>query len=223
MELMEKIADLVIRGKVNQSSAWPPDLKGKDGVFELVRDALAAEVDPNEILSKGLKEGMEIIGQRFSIGEAYVPDLLMAAKAMTAGMDQLQPFFESGAATRRGVFVVGTVLGDNHDIGKNLVRMMMEGAGFEVIDLGYNVAPEAFLAAVKEHPGCLVGLSALLTSTMINMKQTTQMIKDYSPDTLVAVGGAPLTQGFCDSIGADIYAEDPQKLIEWLNEEKICC
>ena len=217
MELFENIAVCVTRGKVNQVSAYPPDLRGQDGVFELVRDALANGVAPSDILTKGLMVGMNEIGQKFSRNEAFVPDLLMAAKAMTAGMDQLKPAFESGEAQHRGVFVVGTVKGDLHDIGKNLVRMMMEGAGYKVIDLGVDVAPEKFVAAVQENPGCIVGLSALLTTTMINMETITKAVKEVAPATVVAVGGAPLTQEFCDKIGADAYSADPQGLIEWLS------
>ncbi len=217
MELFENIAVCVTRGKVNQVSAYPPDLRGQDGVFELVRDALANGVAPSDILTKGLMVGMNEIGQKFSRNEAFVPDLLMAAKAMTAGMDQLKPAFESGEAQHRGVFVVGTVKGDLHDIGKNLVRMMMEGAGYKVIDLGVDVAPEKFVAAVQENPGCIVGLSALLTTTMINMETITKAVKEVAPATVVAVGGAPLTQEFCDKIGADAYSADPQGLIDWLS------
>lgn len=217
MELFEQIATCVSRGKINQTSPYPPDLRGQDGVFELVRDALANNVNPNDILTKGLMVGMSEVGQKFSRNEVFVPDLLMAAKAMTAGMDQLKPHFESGAAQRRGVFVVGTVQGDLHDIGKNLVRMMMEGAGYEVIDLGVDVAPEKFLAKVQERPGCIVGLSALLTTTMVNMEKTTKLIKEQCPGTVVVVGGAPLTQEFCNKIGADAYSPDPQGIIEWLD------
>ncbi len=217
MEVFEQIATCVSRGKINNGSPYPPDMRGQDGVFELVRDALAAGTDPNDVLTKGLMVGMNEVGKKFSRNEVFVPDLLMAAKAMTAGMDQLKPAFESGAAKRRGVFIVGTVQGDLHDIGKNLVRMMMEGAGYEVIDLGVDVAPEKFLAKVDERPGSIVGLSALLTTTMVNMDKTTKMIKEKHPNTLVVVGGAPLTQEFCDKIGADAYSPDPQGIIEWLN------
>ncbi len=216
MDVFEQIATCVSRGKINQNAPYPPDLRGQDGVFELVRDALENNVDANDILTKGLMVGMNTVGKKFSANEVFVPDLLMAAKAMTAGMDQLKPYFESGAAKRRGVFIIGTVQGDLHDIGKNLVRMMMEGAGFEVIDMGVDVKPEAFLEKVAERPGSIVGLSALLTTTMVNMEKTTKLIKDSHPDTLVVVGGAPLTQEFCDKIGADAYAPDPQGIIDWL-------
>lgn len=217
METFERIASCVARGKVDVKSPWPPDLKGQDGVFELVRDALATGADPNDVLTKGLMPGMNDVGKKFSRNEVFVPDLLMAAKAMTAGMDQLKPHFESGAAKRRGVLIVGTVKGDLHDIGKNLVRMMMEGAGYEVIDLGVDVSPEAFLAKVEERPGSMVGLSALLTTTMVNMEETTRLIKSKFPETIVVVGGAPLTWEFCKKIGADAYSPDPQGIIEWLD------
>ena len=217
MDVFEQIATCVSRGKIKKDSPYPPDMRGQDGVDELVRDALAGGTDPNDILTKGLMVGMSEVGKKFSRNEVFVPDLLMAAKAMTAGMDQLKPAFESGAAKRRGVFIVGTVQGDLHDIGKNLVRMMMEGAGYEVIDMGVDVSPEAFLAKVDERPGSIVGLSALLTTTMVNMDKTTKMIKEKHPDTLVVVGGAPLTQEFCDKIGADAYSPDPQGIIEWLD------
>lgn len=219
MDSFEQIATCVTRGKINATSPYPPDMRGQNGVFELVRDALANGANPNDVLTKGLMPGMNEIGKKFSRNEVFVPDLLMAAKAMTAGMDQLKPYFESGAAQRRGVFIIGTVKGDLHDIGKNLVRMMMEGAGYEVIDMGVDVSPEAFLAKVEERPGSIVGLSALLTTTMVNMEETTRLIKSKYPDTIVVVGGAPLTQEFCDKIGADAYSPDPQGIIEWLDSK----
>jgi methanogenic corrinoid protein MtbC1 len=197
MELFENIAVCVTRGKVNQVSAYPPDLRGQDGVFELVRDALANGVAPSDILTKGLMVGMNEIGQKFSRNEAFVPDLLMAAKAMTAGMDQLKPAFESGEAQHRGVFVVGTVKGDLHDIGKNLVRMMMEGAGTRRSTWGGRRAGEV-CGGGPGKPGCIVGLSALLTTTMINMETITPSREGGCPATVVAVGARRFTQEFCD-------------------------
>ena len=210
MELFENIAVCVTRGKVNQVSAYPPDLRGQDGVFELVRDALANGVAPSDILTKGLMVGMNEIGQKFSRNEAFVPDLLMAAKAMTAGMDQLKPAFESGAAQHRGVFVVGTVKGDLHDIGKNLVGMMLEGAGLRVVDAGINVEPETMLKLARENNATIIGASALLTTTMTNMKTIVEAVKaaGLSGKIKVMIGGAPVTQAFCDEIGADGYAPD---------------
>ena len=216
-ELVEKIAICVERGKVNKNSPYPPDLRGQDGVDELTRQALADGVHPNTVLTDGLMKGMGVVGKKFSKNEVFVPDLLMAAKAMTAGMDQLKPAFDSGAAKHKGTFIVGTVQGDLHDIGKNLVRMMMEGAGWKVVDLGVDTSPEKFLAAAQANPGAVVGLSALLTTTMVNMDKTVKLVKEKVPGTIVVVGGAPLTQEFCDKIGADAYSPDPQGCIEYLD------
>jgi len=217
LEIVDQIALCCERGKVNQSAPYPPDMKGQDGVQELTEQALASGIDPDIVLTRGLMAGMGSVGTKFSKNEVFVPDLLMAAKAMTAGMDLLKPAFDSGAAKHRGTFIVGTVQGDLHDIGKNLVRMMMEGAGWKVIDLGVDTAPEQFLSTLEENPGAVIGLSALLTTTMVNMEKTVKLVKDKVPGTVVVVGGAPLTQDFCDKIGADAYAPDPQGIIEWLN------
>ena len=216
-ELLAKIANCCERGKVNKDSPYPPDMKGDDGVDELVRTALENKVDPNLVLTQGLMAGMSVVGKKFSNNEVFVPDLLMAAKAMTAGMDQLKPFFESGAAKHKGTFIVGTVQGDLHDIGKNLVRMMMEGNGWKVVDLGVDTSAEQFVAALDENPEAVIGMSALLTTTMVNMEKTVTAVKAKSPDTLCVVGGAPLTQEFCDKIGADGYAPDPQGIIDYLD------
>lgn len=214
--ILQQIAYCCERGKINLSAPYPPALKGEEGVQELVGKALADGVDPNDVLTQGLMPAMAAVGKKFSNNEVFVPDLLMAAKAMASGMDQLKPYFESGAAKHRGVFVVGTVAGDLHDIGKNLVRMMLEGAGWEVLDLGVDVSTEKFLEAVEKHPGAVVGLSALLTTTMVNMEKTVKALKEKVPSIKVCVGGAPLTQEFCDKIGADAYAPDPQGIVEWL-------
>jgi methanogenic corrinoid protein MtbC1 len=216
-DIIDQIANCVERGKVDKNAPYPPDLKGQDGVKELTEQALSGGTDPSDVLQRGLMAGMSVVGKKFSKNEVFVPDLLMAAKAMTAGMDQLKPAFESGAAKHKGTFIVGTVQGDLHDIGKNLVRMMMEGAGWQVIDLGVDTAPDKFLGTLKEYPGAVVGLSALLTTTMVNMEKTVKMLKDNVPGTVVVVGGAPLTQDFCDKIGADAYSPDPQGIIEWLD------
>ena len=217
-EILVKIALCTERGKINKASPYPPDLKGEDGVDELTETALNDGVDPNAILTEGFMAGMSRVGKKFSKNEVFVPDLLMAAKAMTAGMTRLKPHFESGAAKHKGTFIIGTVRGDLHDIGKNLVRMMIEGGGWEVIDLGVDAAPEKFVDAVKAHPGCAVGLSALLTTTMVNMEETVKAIKAISPNTPVIVGGAPLTQEFCDKIGADAYSADPQGALDYLDQ-----
>jgi len=215
-ELLEKIAKCIERGKVNAVSPYPPDMKGQDGADELVKKALEAGVSPSDILEKALIVGMGAIGQKFSRNEVFVPDVLMAAKAMQAAMKHLRPFFDSGEAKHRGTFVIGTVQGDLHDIGKNLVAMVIEGGGFKVVDLGVDVSPEKFVEAVKNNPGASVGLSALLTTTMINMEKTVKLLKEAVPGTKVIVGGAPLTQEFADKIGADAYSPDPQGALEFL-------
>jgi methanogenic corrinoid protein MtbC1 len=216
-ELLEQIAICIERGKVNATSPYPPDMKGQDGADELVKRALAEGMKPDDVLANGLVIGMSRVGQKFSENKVFVPDLLMAAKAMSAGMAHLKPYFESGEAHHKGVFVVGTVQGDLHDIGKNLVAMVVEGAGWKVIDLGVDVSPEKFLGAVKENPGAIVGLSALLTTTMVNMEKTVTLVKKEVPGTRVVVGGAPLTAEFAKKIGADGYSPDPQGAVAFLN------
>ena len=215
-EILKNIATCIERGKVNAASPYPPDLKGQDGADELTRAALDMDIDPNEVLAQGLVVGMNAIGRKFSENKVFVPDLLMASKAMQAAMVHLKPFFESGKAKHRGTFIVGTVQGDLHDIGKNLVSMVMEGGGWEVVDLGVDVSPEKFLAALREHPHSAIGLSALLTTTMVNMEKTVTAVRQEYPATKIIVGGAPLTDEFAKKIGADAYAPDPQGALDYL-------
>ena len=215
--LLEQIATCTERGKINQTAPYPPDLKDQEGVDELTAKALADGIDPNLVLNDGLLVGMSRMGEKFSRNEVYVPDLLMAAKAMSAGMEHLKPYFESGATQHKGTFVIGTVEGDLHDIGKKLVCMVMEGGGWKVIDLGVDTKTEQFLEAIEAHPQCIVGLSALLTTTMLNMEKIVERIKEERPETKVLIGGAPLTQEFCDKIGADNYSKDPQMALNFLS------
>ena len=215
-DLLERIATCIERGKVNATSPYPPDMKGQEGADELVKHALDAGTAPDDVLSKGLIVGMGRVGQKFSENKVFVPDLLMAAKAMSAGMAHLKPFFESGQAHHKGTFVIGTVQGDLHDIGKNLVGMVIEGGGWKVVDLGVDVSAEKFLKAVQDNPGAVVGLSALLTTTMINMEKTVKLVKEKVPGTKVIVGGAPLTADFAKKIGADSYSPDPQGALNFL-------
>ncbi|MDZ7315021.1 MAG: corrinoid protein [candidate division KSB1 bacterium] len=217
-EWVEKLALCVERGKVNRDAPWPPDLKGQDGADELAAAALQSGCSPDEVL-QGCILGMDRIGKKFSENKAFVPELLMSAKAMTAAMNHLKPYFQSGEVKRKGTFVIGTVAGDLHDIGKNLVAMVAEGGGFEVIDLGTDVSAEKFLKAVDEHPGCVVGISALLTTTMVNMEKVIRTIKEKHPETPIIIGGAPVTQAFADKIGADGYSPDPQGAVEFLNKK----
>lgn len=217
-ELAEKIAVCVERGKVNKDAPYPPDLKGQDGADELAKQALDSGLKPNVVLD-GCILGMDRIGTKFSQNKAFVPELLMSAKAMTAAMNHLKPFFQSGEVKRKGTFIIGTVAGDLHDIGKNLVAMVAEGGGFEVVDLGNDVSIEKFLQAVSKYPEAVVGMSALLTTTMVNMEGTIKAIKEKFPNVPVIIGGAPVTQEFASKIGADGYSSDPQGAVSFLNKK----
>ena len=215
--LIDQIYECVEYGKVNLSSPYPPQMKGKPGADELTRQALDEGVTPNDILNKALVPAMNCVGQKFSEKKIYVPQMLLSAKAMSASITHLKPFFQSGEVKRKGVVIIGTVMGDLHDIGKNLCCMMVEGAGWEVIDLGIDVKPEQFVKALDVHPEAIVGLSALLTTTMINMGTTITTIRQKYPATKIVVGGAPVNASFAESIGANGYGKDPQELIVWLN------
>ena len=216
-EILQRIANCIEFGKTDKASPYPPDMKGMDGADELTRLALDNGITPSDILSQGLITGMEKIGIKFRQNKVFVPQVLMSAKAMNLAMKHLKPYFQSGEVKRKGTFIIGTVVGDLHDIGKNLVAMMVEGNGWEVIDLGIDVKAEKFIAAVREHPGSVVGLSALLTTTMVNMEDIVKHLRDEAPGTRVIIGGAPVTEGFREKIGADFYSPDPQGAVEYLN------
>ncbi|MDR1532946.1 MAG: corrinoid protein [Clostridiales bacterium] len=179
-------------------------------VVELVSKALADGVPPKTILDEGLLAGMSVIGQKFKNNEVFVPEVLVAARAMNKGAELLKPALAAEGVSARGVAVIGTVKGDLHDIGKNLVKMMMEGKGIEMHDLGVDVSPERFVEAAQEHNASIICLSALLTTTMTEMKNVVETVKASSLAGKVAimVGGAPVTQAFCDQIGADCYTPD---------------
>lgn len=216
-ELLLKLSECIEFGKINMASPFPPQMKGQEGADELTRKALDEGINPQDILTLGMMPGMERIGVKFRENKVFVPQVLMSAKAMSTAMVHLKPYFLSGAAKQKGTFIIGTVLGDLHDIGKNLVAMMVEGNGYKIIDLGTDVSSEKFIQAVKENPGSFVGLSALLTTTMVNMEKITRDIKEAVPGTLVTIGGAPVNHAFCEKIGADNYSPDPQGVVEYLN------
>ena len=215
-EILEKIALCVEFGKINKVSPYPPNMKDQDGADELTKQALDTGVRPDEILENALVPAMAKVGDKFTRKEIYVPQMLMAAKAMNSAMVHLKPFFQSGETKRKGKFIVGTVAGYLHDIGKNLVAMMIEGGGWEVIDLGVDVGTDKFLKALDANPGAVIGLSALLTTTMENMKQTVSAIKEKHKDSKILVGGAPVTMEYCQKIGADFYSPDPQGAVNYL-------
>jgi methanogenic corrinoid protein MtbC1 len=218
-DLLSKIAECIEFGKINKAAPFPPQMKGLVGADELTKLALEEGVIPQDILTKGLMVGMEKVGVKFRENKVFVPQVLMSAKAMSTAMVHLKPYFLTGEVKQKGKFIIGTVEGDLHDIGKNLVSMMVEGNGWEVIDLGTDVKADRFVAAIKEHKGAFVGLSALLTTTMVNMEKITKAIKNAVPEAKVTVGGAPVNKDFCEKIGADAYSPDPQGLVEYLNTQ----
>ena len=177
----------------------------------LVEEAIKEGCDPTEILNVGMIDAMGVVGEKFKKNEIFVPEMLVAARAMKKGVDVLKPHLAGDSAATVGKYIIGTVAGDLHDIGKNLVAMMIESAGFEVIYLGVDVPAEKFVEAIKENPDCkVVGVSALLTTTMPAMKDTVKAIIDagLQSQVKIMVGGAPITQEFADEIGADAYTMD---------------
>lgn len=197
MSIIEDISTLLQKGRT-------PKVK------ELVTQALNDGVAPQEILEEGLLKGMSIVGEAFKKNEVFVPEVLVAARAMNAGVEILRPYLISAGVTSKGTAVLGTVKGDLHDIGKNIVKMMLEGKGLTVIDLGVDVSAETFVEKAKENNANVICCSALLTTTMSEMKNVVQLLeKEGLRDKFkVMVGGAPLTQEFCDAIGADYYTVD---------------
>ncbi len=197
MTIIEQIKENLMKGKA------------KD-VKEQVEQAMKQGALASDVLNQGLLAGMSIIGEKFKKNEVYVPEVLIAARAMKAGMEVLKPALAAAKVQPRGVVVIGTVKGDLHDIGKNLVGMMLEGAGFKVVDAGINVEPEKFLELARANNAQLIGVSALLTTTMTNMKAVVEQVKqsDLAGKVKVMIGGAPLTQAFCDEIHADGYSPD---------------
>jgi methanogenic corrinoid protein MtbC1 len=218
-EILEKILEAVEFGKVDKKSPFPPQLKGLDGSYELTITAIESGIKPQQILEEALIPAMGRVGKKFSENKIFVPQMLMSARAMGASMVLLKPFFASGEIKTKGIFIIGTVKGDLHDIGKNLVSMMIEGAGWSIVDLGVDVGSDRFIDALKEYPGAYVGLSALLTTTMVNMGEIVTNIKEQMPETKIIIGGAPVNTDFCQKIGADFYSPDPQKAIEYLNRQ----
>ena len=185
---------------------------GKVKLIEgMVREALDAGLDATDILENGLIAAMGVVGSKFQANEIFVPEMLVAAKTMKKGVEVLRPLLASESVSKNGKYIIGTVRGDMHDIGKNLVALMIESAGFEVVDLGVDVPAEKFIEAIKANPDCkLVGASALLTTTLESLRDTVRAISDAGckDQVRIMVGGAPVTQEFADEIGADAYAPD---------------
>ncbi len=203
MDLLQQIADSVIRGQDKQTT-------------ELTAQVIARQESPKDILDKGLIAGMNVVGERFKSHEIFLPDVLLAARAMCAGMDLLKPLLIKDGIPMVGKVVIGSVQGDLHDIGKNLVGIMLKGAGFDVIDLGNDVAPEALVAAAKEHQASVIGMSALLTTTMSVMGKVVDMVGEQglTGQIRTIVGGAPVTADFANDIGADAYGFDAANAVD---------
>lgn len=217
MTLLEQIAMCVENGKINATSPCLPQLKGQPGADELAKQALDEGITPADILDKALVPAMSIVGQKFSEHKIFVPQMLLSAKAMAAVTVHLKPFFSSGEVKHKGVIIMGTVFGDLHDIGKNLCSMMAEGAGWEVIDLGIDIHPDRFIEELDRNPDAVVGISALLTTTMVNMEVVVAEIRKKHPAVKIIVGGAPVNYDFACKINADAYGKNPQELVAWLD------
>jgi 5-methyltetrahydrofolate--homocysteine methyltransferase len=195
VDIIREIYEAVMEGKVDEASSR-------------VQQALNSRVEVNEILNKGLIAAMDIVGEKFGEGELFIPQVLWSAKAMQGGMDLLRPHFSSTDRTEKGTVVIGTAKGDIHDIGKNLVAIMLEGVGFKVADLGVDVTSERFVEKAVEVKADVVAMSALLTTTMQSMGEVVRLIKAKKLPFRVIIGGAPVDQAFCQEIGADAYGMD---------------
>jgi 5-methyltetrahydrofolate--homocysteine methyltransferase len=189
-----------------------------DEVTALARQALDDGVDAETILSDALLRGMDVVGEKFKVNEMFVPDVIFAARAMTAAMEVLQPILTERGVEPVGRVVIGTVKGDLHDIGKNLVGMMLKGGGFKVVDMGIDVSPEAFVEAAKSENAEVIALSALLTTTMPQMKNVVDAVKAAGISTKTMIGGAPVTQEYADEIGAEGYAPDAASAVDKAKE-----
>ena len=202
-DILAELSTAVIEGNV-------------EDMADLTEDALDEDLSPQDILDKGLMPGMDHVGVEFKAGNMFVPEVLRSARAMHNSMDLIRPMLAESGASMTGKMVIGTVKGDLHDIGKNLVGMMCEGAGFEVEDIGKNIEPEAFVEAVKEHEPDVLGMSALLTTTMRSMEHTIKALEEAGlrDKVKVMIGGAPVTQSFSDQIGADGYASNAASAAE---------
>ena len=197
MAKYQDLADAILKGD---------NVKSK----EITQDLVGKKIPAGDILSEGLIAGMNVVGKKFKANEMYIPEVLIAARAMHAAMDILKPLLTESGAPTKGIAVIGTVQGDLHDIGKNLVSMMLEGAGFTVIDIGVDIPADKFVEAAKNNNADIIGLSALLTTTMPSMKEVIEALRKDSTtkDIKVIIGGAPVTQEYAESIGADGYAPD---------------
>jgi len=203
----QKLADSIIVGNAKLAKS-------------LTEEAIRGGHSPKEVLDEGLIAGMNVVGDRFRKNEIYVPEVLISARAMKAALEILRPLLTQTGVPPKGKVVLGTVKGDLHDIGKNLVGMMLEGAGFKIIDLGIDVSPEKFAASVEQENPDVLGMSALLTTTMVGMKTVIDVLeaKNLRDKIRVIIGGAPVTQNYCDEIGADGYSRDSASAVDLVKQ-----
>ena len=214
MTILESIKHCVVQGHIDATSKFPKNMEGQEGVRELTQQAITEGVNVEDILTQGLIPAMTIVGQRYENNEIFVPEMLFSAKAMKSGLELIKPFLLEGSDLILGKVIIGTVQGDLHDIGKNLVCMMLEGAGFEIDDLGINIPAPKFLEAAKNNPKALIGMSALLTVTMKNMKGVIELLRANDLDNKVFIGGAPVTPAFANEIGAEGYAKNANQAVK---------
>jgi len=210
-DIINSIRENVIQGRVTQDDEGLDEgMVGQPGVSELINKALTQDVSVEDIINHGLSEGMSIVGQRFETKEYFIPDMLASAEAVGAAMEILEPYLAKSGIKPKGKIIVATVKGDLHDIGKNIVSILLRGAGYMVKDLGNDVDPQAIVDAVREEKPMFLGLSALLTSTMIHMGDTIQILTESGlrDSVKVIIGGAPVSEEFAGSIGADGYGAD---------------
>lgn len=209
--IIDQIRENVIQGRVTQDDEGMDEgLVGQPAVTELVEEALAQKIDVKEIINEGLTRGMSLVGDKFEAGEYFIPDMLASAEAVGVAMEMLEPYLEGSGVKSKGKILIATVKGDLHDIGKNIVSILLRGAGYTVKDLGNDIEPGVIVAAVKEEKPEILGLSALLTSTMAYMEDTINALKDVGirDSVKVVIGGAPVSEEFAQKIGADGYGAD---------------
>ncbi|MBS7288331.1 MAG: corrinoid protein [Candidatus Freyarchaeota archaeon] len=211
--ILEKLKEAIVNLDIN-------------GVKEACREAIDAGIPAYKCVSEGMAKGLDIVGEKYEKGEYFLADLVVAGEAMKEGMKVLEPYLRAGEAEALGRVVIGTVRGDMHDIGKNIVATMLSGAGFKVIDLGVDVPPERFVEAVRKHRPHIVGMSALLTTTMMEMEKVIRALEDAGLRSRVKViiGGAPVSMDYAEKIGADAYARDAVEGVSicksWISEER---
>jgi len=220
-ELLEKIALNVIQGRVEaEDEGFDPGLEGQPGVTELVNEALNQNIDPKKILIESLTESMEIVGEKFEQNEYLIPDMLASAECVGVAMDLLSPHLIKAGVESKGKFIIATVQGDLHDIGKNIVAIMLKGAGYDVVDAGTDVSSDLIIDAVRDNQAPFLGLSALLTTTMRNMKDVIEKLKSEGlrDNVKVLIGGAPTSKDFAAQIGADAYCKDAFEALDILKK-----